>query len=133
MKLIFRGQAVAQGRPKFTTRGGFPRAYDPAKSRIWKDDVKMQALMQNVRIIEGPLFLKAEFHLMRPKSLPKKVTHHVKKPDLDNLVKAVKDALEGIAYNNDSQICREDIGKYYTIDDPRVIIEINHIEGEELL
>ena len=34
-------------------------------------------------------------------------------PDLDNIVKSVCDALNGIAYFDDSQICKLSIHKYY--------------------
>ena len=124
MKIIIRGNAVAQGRPRFSSKGGFARAYDPSKSRNWKADVKMQAIMQNVKIMEGPLLLKVDFYLMRPKSLPKKVTHHIKRPDLSNLIKGIEDALNGIAWNDDSQICETYQRKLYTTNNPGVEIDV---------
>ena len=45
-----------------------------------------------------------QFRLLRPTSLPKRVTEHIKKPDISNLVKAVEDALRNIFYRDDSQI-----------------------------
>lgn len=35
-----------------------------------------------------------DFYLPKPKSYPKSVVHHVKRPDLDNLVKAIFDSLQ---------------------------------------
>ena len=36
-----------------------------------------------------------------------------KKPDADNICKAVMDALNGIAYHDDAQICNMQVIKYY--------------------
>lgn len=37
------GEPCAQGRPRFSTAGGFVKAYDPAKSRNYKAYVKLIA------------------------------------------------------------------------------------------
>ena len=37
------GEPVAQGRPRFSNRGGFVSAYDPAKSRNGKQHVRYAA------------------------------------------------------------------------------------------
>ena len=39
--------------------------------------------------------------------------HHTKKPDVDNLVKAVKDALKGLLYQDDAQIIHLEASKAY--------------------
>lgn len=52
----------------------------------------------------------------------------IKKPDIDNVVKAVMDALEGLAYLRDQQVVHLDIWKYWADPAPRVEIEIR---GEE--
>ena len=113
MILLIRGFPVAQGRPRFARIGEGVRAYDPAKSRTWKQDVAVQAIAQKPRMMEGPLDMELIFYLPRPKSLPKKVRHHVKKPDIDNLNKSVLDGLKGIAYKDDSQIVCKKTDKVY--------------------
>lgn len=110
------GSPVAQGRPRFYRRGNFVGTYDPDKSRTWKQDVKAAVLDQlqgGPEIHEGALRLNLSFSLPRPKSLPKRVTEHVKKPDADNLSKAIKDALRGIVYRDDSQIVVLHVEKKY--------------------
>ena len=77
-------------------------------------------------IHDGPLALKLYFHLPRPKSLPKKVRHHIKKPDADNLCKAIKDACRGILYRDDSQIVTLVVTKEYG-DPPRVTIGLEAV------
>lgn len=107
------GNPVAQGRPKFFRRGSFVGCYDPGKSKTWKEEVKYQAIAKKIPILEGALEMELYFYLPRPKSLPKKVLHHIKKPDLDNLCKATKDALKGVAYKDDSQVCKLILSKEY--------------------
>jgi len=109
------GDPKAQGRPRFCRRGNFVGAYDPKDSRQYKDNISAQISAQKpVYIGEGAICLEAEFILARPKTLPKKVVDHTKKPDLDNLLKAVKDAMTGIVWRDDSQvvslIARKDYG-----------------------
>lgn len=49
---------------------------------------------------------------------------HTKKPDLDNLVKFAKDCLNGVAWQDDSQVCELEAWKAYD-EKPRteIIIE----------
>ena len=99
------GAPVAQGRPRFSNRGGFVRAYDPAKSREAKQHVRYAAgeamKILDGKMLEGPLVFKAQFGLVLPKSQWRKRTPvpmrwREKKPDLDNLIKTCTDAMEGI-------------------------------------
>ena len=53
---------------------------------------------------EIPVYLEATFYLSRPASAPKRITMPAKKPDIDNLMKTLTDALEKFCYANDSQI-----------------------------
>ena len=123
------GSPVAQsraGRRHFILPGGRPcsSAYDPVKSKDWKRTVQSQVLDSlngQAEIHEGPLSLQLRFYLARPKSLPKRVMHHIKKPDADNLAKGVKDAMRGILYHDDSQIVELLIRKEYNAQ-PRVVI-----------
>lgn len=110
------GEPVAQGRPKFSTRGGFARAYDPKKSKDGKSVVRLCArdAVKDSDLIEplsGPLLMMVQFGIALPKSAYRKripVGRHwrTKKPDLDNLVKLIKDACSGIIYIDDNQISR---------------------------
>ena len=52
----------------------------------------------------------------------------MKKPDIDNVVKVYADALNGIAYHDDTQIVSLVCEKYYS-DQPRVEVKIGDMEG----
>ena len=124
------GSPVAQGRPRFVRRGNFVGTYDPANSRDWKRTVQSQlltALDDKPEIHEGALSLQLHFYLPRPKSLPKRAKDHIKKPDVDNLAKGVKDAMKGIVYRDDSQVVELLVRKEYNTT-PRVVIGVEMIE-----
>lgn len=116
VKFTIPGEPVAQGRPRFSTHGGFPRAYDPKKSRDGKSVVRLcarDAIEKDglVEPLSGPLVMKVQFGIPLPKSAYRKRTPvarswRTKKPDLDNLLKLVKDACSGIIYLDDNQISR---------------------------
>lgn len=59
--------------------------------------------------------LSVEFVMPRPTSLPKRVTQHTKKPDLDKLARALKDALTGIVWQDDSQVVALTARKRYAV------------------
>jgi hypothetical protein len=52
-------------------------------------------------------------YLPRPKSLKRTITAHLKKPDLDKLTRAVKDALTLVVWQDDSQVVQMTARKAY--------------------
>ena len=108
------GHPVAKGRPRFSTRGKFPVAYTPEKTKTYETEVGMmaKAAMGASEVLEGALetFIYVTFPV--PASYSKKRTEaclnntekHTKRPDLDNVIKAVIDGMDKIVFNNDSQI-----------------------------
>ena len=62
---------------------------------------------------DGGVSVSLSFLLPRPESLAKKYTVANKRPDIDKLVRAVLDALTGIAYEDDSQVVKLDVSKAY--------------------
>ena len=68
----------------------------------------------------GPIRLTVTFLMPRPKYMMtakypnREMPPHIKRPDLDNLIKAVKDALSGVAWKDDCQVCSIIAEKAYT-------------------
>jgi Holliday junction resolvase RusA-like endonuclease len=56
------------------------------------------------RLLTAGVRLTVAFYLPRPKSLPRRVTAHVKAPDLDKLVRSVGDALTRVVFADDAQV-----------------------------
>lgn len=125
------GEPVAKGRPKFTTRSGFVRAITPEKTANYETLVKLSFSQEYPEAKpfekDTPLsvYIIASFGI--PKSVSKKKAQEMtdcyirptKKPDCDNIGKIICDALNGIAFHDDSQIVELTINKYYS-DTPQV-------------
>jgi len=109
------GLPMAQPRPRADSRGGRPRIYDPGTADKWKEHVAFVHRIAGVTTITGPVRLALTFSMPRPKSGPNRLTEwHTCKPDLDNLAKAVMDALTAAcAWQDDSQVCEMTVMKKY--------------------
>ena len=81
----------------------------------WRERVALVAhnAMGGLAPMTGPVTVVLTFWLPRPKSA-KAGAQATKRPDLDKLVRAVLDALTGIAFIDDSQVVRIDAGKALT-------------------
>lgn len=95
-------------------------AYYPEKYREYKRALGLIAKSICKTHYKGAIKIEVGFYMPIPKSLSKKKQEeltgdwHIKKPDCDNMIKGIKDALEGIAYDNDSQVCHETSYKIYS-------------------
>jgi Holliday junction resolvase RusA-like endonuclease len=71
------------------------------------------------------VLLTLRFNLPKPKSYPKRVVHHLKKPDIDNYAKALIDGLvKGRIIEDDGLVTDLTIQKRY--------LEPGHPEGVEV-
>ena len=100
-----------KGRPRFARVGRFVRTYTDAKTVKFEKLVAFCAKAAGVKPIDGPVGLDIEVTIAVPKSVTKverqrRLTQgwHTQVPDLDNLEKAVQDALNGVAWRDDSQV-----------------------------
>lgn len=91
---------------------------DNAKTKPWQAQIASVAVKKlhwSGVVWTGPISLTVCFYLPRPKSLSKNINHHLKKPDLDKLLRSVKDALTGIAYADDAQVISTHCTKAYAV------------------
>ncbi len=104
---------VAQARPRFYIRWkgfrSFVGAYEPQKSKSFKDMIAWTAKLEATKVglnkpYTGPIVLELLFMMGRNRDRTQR--YHTKRPDLDNLVKSVKDALNGIIWKDDSQVVK---------------------------
>lgn len=130
-------EPVAQGRPRASTVHGKVRMYDPKKSRDFKRYVSaIAAKFAPASLLEGPLQLEVKVYKPSLKSFSKKkalaaeegLLRPTTKPDVDNYVKGVKDALNKVIWHDDSQVVDLKVSKWYS-EKPRVEVFIKEIKG----
>ncbi len=135
MRFTVYGKPVAKGRPKFSSRGGFVRSYTPEKTVNYENLVKLSFDMCEEKAkLDGQLGVEMVVYCPIPKSTSKKnkalmldgSIRPTTKPDLDNIAKAILDALNGRAFDDDKQVVKLTMEKYYS-DTPRVEVEISEV------
>lgn len=133
------GAPVPKGRPRFRAVGKFVQTYTPKKTLDAEKEIRKAFEEQNPTFrvpLNGPISLSIRFLMPIPASISKKqketlkLKPHLKKPDTDNLVKTICDALNGYVWNDDSQICCIHAEKYYQLEVPCTIVIIEQL-GEE--
>jgi Holliday junction resolvase RusA-like endonuclease len=117
------GAPQGKGRARAFLRGGHIGHYTPEKTRSYEGMIRtaaMEAIGDRAPIDEPIEFsLRAVFPVPASWSQKKRgqaITGGIlpgKKPDLDNIAKAWNDALNGVAYRDDSLICRMTLDKRY--------------------
>ena len=139
VKIVVYGEPVAQGRPKFFRAKWGVVATDPLKSKNYKEQVRLEAqkIMQKRggARLEGALSLTLDVYKSIPKSWSQKkqkqalesILRPTTKPDLDNYLKGVQDALSGVVYGDDSYITSVSMNKWYS-DRPRIEVTIDEFE-----
>lgn len=124
------GLALPKGSAKAFIPKGWRRPIITSSTKglkNWEGSIRAAAqLVANGTVLTGPVLLTVTFYLPRPKSLPKKVVHCIRRPDLDKLIRGATDALTGVLWKDDSQVIDIQAGKRYAIEDatPRAEFEI---------
>ena len=118
IEIIVPGAPVGKARPRVTKSG---HAYTPEKTRAYEQKVKLCWKQQSgERFPPGAgICVEITAYMPIPSSLSMRKQEallgkeHLKKPDLDNIIKAILDALNGCAYGDDSVIWMITASKYY--------------------
>ena len=133
MRITIPIEPVSQLRPRATSRGGYTRVYDPPKVKAYKDNVRKFLEDYPIKkFSDVELDVKAKFYLPVQKSISKKEqelrlsnVHRPKvKADLDNYIKSLLDALNGLVWDDDAKIVHLEADKYYA-EQPRIEIEVH--------
>lgn len=133
LKFEIPGVIQPQERPRFSRRSKKVVTHDAPKSKDFKDFVKLVAWKYKPsELITEPIKLKADIYLMPPKKYhtgPKRKLiasgelRPTTKPDLDNLIKGIKDGCNKIIWHDDSQIVDMTVRKFYS-EKPRAEVTI---------
>lgn len=118
------GKPFAKQRPRASRRGRFTTVYTPKETVNYENLVKYSYYEENGdQKLDGPLKVEIEATFPIPQSVSKKKYQdmitgkepHIKKPDCDNIAKICLDALNHIAFNDDSQITELVVRKQYGV------------------
>lgn len=108
---ILRIEGAPMPKPRMTRRDRWMPSKAAQRYFAWADLVKIvgRALFKRGPLlvpvlIEATFFLPIPVSCARPERLRRAGTPHVQKPDVKNLIAGLEDALNGIAWNDDSQI-----------------------------
>ncbi len=139
IKFRYNGEAVGKGRPRVSRRGMYVHTYTPEKTRAFEEAIRFEFMASNCE--QMPVYpreksLKAEVTIgvSIPQSYSKKkqalcrdrVLAPSKKPDIDNVLKSIFDALNGYCYEDDVQIVKVIAEKRYA-EDPFVEVIIDEL------
>lgn len=134
IKLIVPGCPIAKQRARVTRRGF---AFTPSKTVHYETYIRELFAVQHPAFepLTGPIVLKVWAYFPIPKGTSKRTRELMeggfirrdKRPDYDNISKAVSDALNGLAYGDDGQIASASIEKLYS-ERPRLEIELQKAE-----
>jgi Holliday junction resolvase RusA-like endonuclease len=115
------GEPVAKGRPRSFVRGGRVGHYTPEKTARYENLVKLAAQQVFDAPLEGGIALVVRAFMGIPRSWSQKKKDAAfreeitptKRPDLDNIIKALKDGLNGVAWKDDAQVVDVAASKRY--------------------
>ena len=118
------GEPIGKGRPRACLRKGMPTVYTPSKTVDYQAHVQecYKAQCGAEMIPKGvPICLTVDAIFGLPKSASKRAQEKMlsgeerptKKPDADNILKIIADALNGLAWYDDAQITSAHLAKAY--------------------
>ena len=133
------GQPVAKGRAIAKRRQGaggkqYIAMMTPEKTANYENLVKLAATgaMHDLGPSAAPIYMTIELRMQIPASWSNRrralaVAGEIlptKKPDADNILKAIKDGCNGIVWRDDAQVVRIGLGKVYA-DQPCAIVTVS--------
>ena len=141
VSFIVKGTPVPKARARLgRTWAGKRTAYTPKRTAEYEMLVARTAkdAMAGRPLMRGPVELRMAAHLPIPKSWPDEdraravagLIWPTSRADLDNYVKSIKDALNAVVWNDDSQVVVLRASKVYTSCAPRVLVSVYPIDTD---
>ena len=125
------GKVVGKGRPRLNTYTGI--VYTPTKTKDFESLVEQYFLLKypKFKMLEGRIKVSIVAYFSIPKNTKKSDINEMldnnisptKKPDIDNIVKAVLDSMNKFAFKDDNQITKLEVEKRYSLED-KIYIKI---------
>lgn len=140
VSFVVPGEPVGKGRPRVSTIGGHARMFTPKKTANYETLVSMaaQQAMADRELIEGPVMVELQILVGVAASWSKKKTAQAlagqvmptKKPDIDNVLKAICDGINGIVFKDDVQVVDVHSRKRFS-ETPGVRVKVVPLMGDD--
>lgn len=127
------GEPQGKGRARIGKVGGFSRLFTPAKTLAYEGLVAQlaQQAMAGSPLFDGPVAMECDLLFSVPRSASKKARADMlagtlrptKKPDADNVLKAICDGMNGIVWRDDVQAVDIRLTKRYA-EVPGVLVRV---------
>ena len=125
------GKVIGKGRPRLNSYTGV--VYTPTRTKDYESLVEQYFLLkyQRFKALEGRIKINIIAYFSIPKTTKKADINEMlennisptKKPDIDNIVKAILDSMNKFAFKDDNQITKLEVEKKYAIED-KVYVKI---------
>lgn len=125
------GKVIGKGRPRLNSYTGI--VYTPTRTKDYESLVEQYFLLKYPRfkVLEGRIKVSIIAYFSISKTTKKADINEMlennisptKKPDIDNIVKAILDSMNKFAFKDDNQITKLEVEKKYAIED-KVYVKI---------
>lgn len=119
------GKIIGKGRPRLNSYTG--NVYTPARTKDYETLIEQYFLLKYPRfkMLEGRIKICMIAYFSIPKATKKSMLEDMlenkisptKKPDIDNIIKIVLDAMNRFAFKDDIQITKLDVEKKYALEE----------------
>lgn len=123
VQFLVPGEPVGKGRPRIGRVGGHARMFTPEKTANYEGLIALAGTeaMAGRTLLEGAVMVEMRIVLAIPQSMSKKRKAQAiagelfptKKPDMDNVIKAIYDGLNGVVWKDDVQVVDAFVRKRY--------------------
>ena len=124
------GTPFAKQRARMTKTG---RMYTPAETVAYEAKVRAIAREYFPEPLAGPVFVSIYAYFEPPASWSKAKRaaamgqYHTQKPDNDNIRKIILDALNGVAFADDSQVARDSGAKWWSLGGSETVVCVSSL------
>lgn len=125
------GEPHGKQRPRMCIINGKTVTYTPKPTKEYENIIKSSYNAVSKiffdKDIPVEINIKAYFSIPKKNKFLSEKTLPIIPPDVDNIAKVVCDALNGIAFSDDRQVCKLNIEKYYS-KTPKIEVNLRALE-----
>ena len=137
MEFIVEGDPQGKARPRFSQKSG--TVYTPAKTIRYERLIRKAFLAAGGNTIPSDCYvgITVDAYFQIPKSYTKgkrlacqhNINRPAKKPDIDNVLKVVLDALNKVAYEDDKQVIEVRCRKFYSVSSGYLKVSVSEVKA----